>query len=179
MQNSWKRKVTRARIGTKKHNAAGPAAVQPARTPALQSTNAANCFRGVCRACPSGLPTGLAVGFGLEALPAGGRIHPGRWQAVAHRFPRSSAPRIRLASRHHGWRRGEVYREPYQCQLKSRRQKAESRRQKAQLVIHGKVTGKTKAIGSARLCHSRGVGHFRGRDLRPRHPSSVPSHRRS
>ena len=28
------------------------------------------------------LPTRLAVGFGLEALPAFGRIHPGRGQAV-------------------------------------------------------------------------------------------------
>jgi hypothetical protein len=28
------------------------------------------------------LPTRLAVGFGLEALPASGWIHPGRWQAV-------------------------------------------------------------------------------------------------
>ena len=30
------------------------------------------------------LPARLAVGFGLEALPASGWIHPGRWQAVAH-----------------------------------------------------------------------------------------------
>jgi hypothetical protein len=48
------------------------------------------------------LPTRLAVGFGLEALEACGLIHPGRWQAVAVWFPRSSAPRIRLASRRHG-----------------------------------------------------------------------------
>jgi hypothetical protein len=48
------------------------------------------------------LPTRLAVGFGLEALEAFGLIHPGRWQAVADWFPRSSAPRIRLTSRRHG-----------------------------------------------------------------------------
>ena len=63
-------------------------------------TNAAN-LRGVCRPALR-LPTRLAVGFGLEALEACGLIHPGRWQAVADRFPRSSAPRIRLASRRHG-----------------------------------------------------------------------------
>ena len=33
------------------------------------------------------LPTRLAVGFGLEALPAFGWIHPGRWQAVASLVP--------------------------------------------------------------------------------------------
>src|SRR5712691_7890406 len=63
-------------------------------------------LRGVCRPAFR-LPARLAVGFGLEALPACGRIHPGRWQAVANWFPRSSAPRIRLTNHHHGWRRSE------------------------------------------------------------------------
>ena len=63
-------------------------------------------LRGVCRPAFR-LPARLAVGFGLEALPACGRIHPGRWQAVAHWFPRSSAPRIRLTNHHHGWRHPE------------------------------------------------------------------------
>ena len=63
-------------------------------------------LRGVCRPAFR-LPARLAVGFGLETLPASGRIHPGRWQAVANWFPRSSAPRIRLTNHHHGWRQGE------------------------------------------------------------------------
>ena len=43
-------------------------------------------LRGVCRPAFR-LPARLAVGFGLEALPASGWIHPGRWQAVAHLVP--------------------------------------------------------------------------------------------
>src|SRR5688572_32422311 len=45
------------------------------------------------------LPTRLAVGFGLEALPAFGRIHPGRWQAVVDWFPRDRKS-TRLNSSH-------------------------------------------------------------------------------
>src|SRR5438552_18544144 len=71
-----------------------------------QITNAANRFAASGPAFR--LPTRLAVGFGLEALPAFGRIHPGRWQAVARRFPRSSAPRIRLTNRRQSGGGGSV-----------------------------------------------------------------------
>lgn len=49
-------------------------------------TNAAKLI-AVFAGLPSRLPTRLAVGFGLEALPASGRIHPGRWQAVSELVP--------------------------------------------------------------------------------------------
>jgi len=49
-------------------------------------TNAANEFAAFAGRAFR-LPTRLAVGFGLEALPASGRIHPGRWQAVAKLVP--------------------------------------------------------------------------------------------
>jgi hypothetical protein len=39
--------------------------------------------RRFCTGLPFRPPTRLAVGFGLDALPAFGWIHPGRWQAVA------------------------------------------------------------------------------------------------
>src|SRR5437762_2354915 len=71
-----------------------------------QITNAANRFAASGPAFR--LPTRLAVGFGLEALPAFGRLPPGRWQAVARRSPRSSAPRIRLTNRRQSGGGGSV-----------------------------------------------------------------------
>ena len=63
-------------------------------------TNAAINFIAAFAARPSGLPTRLAVGFGLEALEALASFTPDGGKPSLIRFPRSSAPRIRLASRH-------------------------------------------------------------------------------
>src|SRR5438093_11477218 len=61
------------------------------------------------------LPTRLAVGFGLEALPASGWIHPGRWQAVASVPPLLRRRRIRLASRGGSLRQTYARTEPLEC----------------------------------------------------------------
>src|SRR6266498_2369769 len=62
-------------------------------------------LRGVCGPALR-VPTRLAVGFGLEALEALASFTPDGGKPSLCRFPRSSAPRIRLASRHLR-RRGE------------------------------------------------------------------------
>src|SRR2546423_12223660 len=56
-------------------------------------------LRGVCGPALR-VPTRLAVGFGLEALEALASFTPDGGKPSLIRFPRSSAPRIRLASRH-------------------------------------------------------------------------------
>ena len=62
-------------------------------------TNAANVFAASARPALR-VPTRLAVGFGLEALEALASFTPDGGKPSLNRFPRSSAPRIRLASRH-------------------------------------------------------------------------------
>src|SRR5438132_1240176 len=57
-------------------------------------TNAANRFAASV-GLPFRLPTRLAVGFGLEALPALAGFTPDGGKPSLAWFPRSSAPRIR------------------------------------------------------------------------------------
>ena len=70
-------------------------------------TNAANVFAAFARPALR-VPTRLAVGFGLEALEALASFTPDGGKPSLIRFPRSSAPRIRLASRHPNGGQGSV-----------------------------------------------------------------------
>src|SRR5229473_6990767 len=103
----------------------GASVAQKRQTPRIPSRRSKACLPAACEVSCR-IRAGSPTSFWLDSP---------RTVASRHslRFPRSSAPRIRLTSRHHGWRRGEVYRESCQCQRerqKRERQKAEGRRQK-------------------------------------------------